>query len=311
MLSQVRLVHFLQGSAMTEGIDKAQLKETIQSFQITNEELRGSTSGPRAADPSGLGLCEENCAPLLAKTEAAIEASSAVGRGKKWFSRLFIFALGLFLVDVFFLSRGVFQDSHVFQFMLTAGLTTAHLDQIHAKTETLLLHFQSLMEQLRSWIGVDLPSLYSDVVDATSPHLATLREYLHAGAVAVLRFATDVGEAALEMWALLATRLEEELQASGGFRGALVENVTLFYETTLENVRWAWAHASVHLAEVWAFVVAQWTLVKGALESNEAAMGLWLAAIEGWELLSALVTSLVTRGYAWCDQSWAELQSMV
>merc|ERR1719334_2771259 len=57
-----------QGSTMTEKIDKAQLKETIQSFQITNEELRaaaapshrggGSGGGGVGAEPAGLGLCE-------------------------------------------------------------------------------------------------------------------------------------------------------------------------------------------------------------------------------------------------------------
>jgi len=79
----------------------------------------------------------------------------------------------------------------------------------------------------------------------------------------------------------------------------------------VENARWVWAHASAHAAEVWAFLVAQWTLVKAALESNEAALGLWFAAIEGWEIFSGFIANLVTQGYAWCSQSLAELQSMV
>jgi len=304
-----------QGSTMTEKIDKGQLKETIQSFQITNEELRASGApggrGSGAAEPAGLGLCEENCTPLLAKTEAAIEASSAVGRGKKWFLRLLTLAIGFLLVDVFLLSQGVFQNSYAFQILVAAGLSTAHLDQIHAKTEMLLQYSRSSMDQLRSWIGADLPALYSDAVDAMAPHLATLKEKAGEVGVVVARVAVDLSEAALELWAALAAKVEEELRTPGGVRGAIVENVTLAYETTVLHLQWAWAHASAHAAEVWAFLVAQWTLIKAALESNEAAMGIWLAVVEAWELIVSVITNLVTQGYAWCSQHLAELQSMV
>lgn len=303
-----------QGSTLTEKIDKAQLKETIQSFQITNEELRAAvapSSRGSGSVPPGLGLCEENCSPLLAKTEAAIEASSAVGRGKKWFLRLLSLAIGFLLIDVFFLSRGVFEDSNVFQILLATGLSSAHLDQIVAKTEMLLLYSQSSMQQLRAWIGADLPALYSDAVDAAAPHLIVMREKVAEVGFVVARLGRDVADAVLDLWALAAVKVEAEMSSSEGIVATIADKLTLVYETTLRNGQWAWAHASAHAAEVWAFLLAQWTLIKAALESNEAAMGIWLAVVEAWELLAAMVTNFLTRGYAWCSQSLAGLQSMV
>jgi len=302
-----------QGSKMTEKIDKAQLKETIQSFQITNEELRagGGSSSRSSGEPGGLSLCEENCLPLLAKTEAAIEASSTLGRGKKWFLRLLTLAIGFLLVDLFVLSRGIVEESLAFKGLLAAGLSTSHRDQIVAKTEMLMQKSQAYMQQLRLWIGDDLPALYADAVDAIAPHAATLRKTAtDAGVLLAKGFAVAL-DGAVDLWTTIAARVESDLSSTDGWAAIALENLTLVYDSTLENGRWLWANLSAHAAEVWAFLVVQWTLIKGALESNEAALGIWLAVIEVWELLVDVSTNLASQGYAWISQSLADLASMV
>ena len=305
---------------MTEKIDKAQLKETIQSFQITNEELRaaaapshrgGGGGGVMGAEPAGLGLCEENCSPLLVKTEAAIEASSAVGRGKKWFLRLLTLAIGFLLVDVFVISKGIFEDSHTFRLLLAAGLSSAHVDQIVAKLEMLLRYSESSMSRLREWIDADLPVMYSDAVETLTPYLASLKEKASAGGVAMANFAADLADSTSELWASVASRVDAELSSRDGFAASASEKLTLLYEMALGHALWAWAHMSAHAAEVWAFIVAQWTLIRAALESNEAAMGVWLGVVEAWRLLVALVMDLVAQASAWCDRGIAQFQSMV
>ena len=298
---------------MTEKIDKAQLKETIQSFQITNEELRaGNGSSSRSSgEPKGLGLCEENCRPLLAKTEAAIEASSAVGRGKKWFIRLLTLVIGFLLVDVFFLSKGVVEESLAFKSLLAAGLSTSHMDQIVAKTDMLMQKSQASMQQLRLWIGDDLPALYGDAVDAIAPHAAALRNLGGDAGVVIAESSAKALDVAVDLWTNVAARVETELSSTDGWAAIALEKLTMVYESTLENGRWAWAHLSAHAVEVWAFLVAQWTLVRGALESNEAALGIWLAVVEACELLVKVSTNLATQGYAWASQSLADLESMI
>jgi len=302
-----------QGSKMTEKIDKTQLKETIQSFQITNEELRAGcgSSSRSSGEPGGLGFCEENCIPLLVKTEAAIEASSAVGRGKKWFLRLLALVIGFFLVDIFVLSQGVVEESLLFKGLIAAGLSSSHLDQIVAKTEVLMQKFQTSMQQLRLWIGDDLPALYADAVDAISPHAAAFRKTTAEVGVVIAERSAKALDAAVDLWTNVAARVETELSSTDGWAAIAVEKITLVYESTLENGRWAWAHLSAHAADVWAFLVAQWTLVKEALESNEAALGIWLAVVEAWELCLKISTNLATQGYAWVSQSLADLQSMI
>jgi len=299
-----------QGSKMTEKIDKAQLKETIQSFQITNEELRagGGSSSRSSGEPGGLSLCEENCLPLLAKTEAAIEASSTLGRGKKWFLRLLTLAIGFLLVDLFVLSRGIVEESLAFKGLLAAGLSTSHRDQIVAKTEMLMQKSQASMQQLRLWIGDDLPALYADAVDAIAPHAATLRQTAADAGVLLAKGFAGALDGAVDLWTTIAARVESDLSSTDGWAAIALENLTLVYDSTLENGRWVWAHLSAHAAEVWAFLVAKWTLIKGALESNEAALGIWLAVIEVWELLVDVSTNLASQGYAWISQS---LESMV
>ena len=287
---------------MTEKISKGQLKETIQSFQITNEELRaGATSSSRQSGggvPAGLGLCEENCPPLLAKTEAAIEASSAVGRGKKWFLRLLTLAVGVLLVDVFVLARGVLEDSLAFRLLLAAGLSSAHLDQIVGKTEMLLERAQASMLQLRGWLDADLPALYSDAVDAAAPYSRVLREKALEAVVVVGGILYDGAVAAGDLWTSLVERVD-------------AEKIWRVYEESIRHLEWAWAHVSAHVAETWAFLVAQWTMVKEALESNEAALGLWLAVVETWELVVVAVTNVIAQTYAWCRQGFADFESMI
>lgn len=293
-----------QGTKMTEKISKGQLKETIQSFQITNEELRASAAPASSSRqsgggvPAGLGLCEENCPPLLAKTEAAIEASSAVGRGKKWFLRLLTLALGFLLVDVFVLARGVLEDSLAFRLLVAAGLSSAHLDQIVGKTEMLLERAQASLLQLRAWLGADLPALYADAVDAAAPYSRVLREKALEAAVVIGGILYDGAVAAGDLWTSLVERVD-------------AEKISRMYEESIRHLEWAWAHVSAHVAETWAFLVAQWTVVKDALESNEAALGLWLAVVEAWELVAAVVTNVVAQTYAWCRQSFADLESMI
>jgi len=303
-----------QGSKMTEKIDKAQLKETIQSFQITNEELRaggGSSSRSSSGDPAGLGLCEENCLPLLAKTEAAIEASSAVGRGKKWIFRLLALVIGFLLVDLFVLSQGVVEESLAFKGLLAAGLSTSHMDQIVAKTEMLMQKSQHSVQQIRLWIGDDLPALYADVVDAVSPHAAALRQTALDCGVLIAEMSSKALDAAVDAWTDVAARVEAELSSTDGWAAITLEKLTLVYESTLENGRWVWAHLSAHAAEVWALLVAQWTLVKEVLESNEAALGIWLAVVEAWELLVKVLTNLAQQAYSWVEQSLADSESVL
>jgi len=293
-----------QGTKMTEKISKGQLKETIQSFQITNEELRAGaapTSSSRQSGggvPAGLGLCEENCPPLLAKTEAAIEASSAVGRGKKWFLRLLTLAVGVLLVDVFVLARGVLEDSLAFRLLLAAGLSSAHLDQIVGKTEMLLERAQASMLQLRGWLDADLPALYADAVDAAAPYSRVLREKALEAVVVVGGILYDGAVAAGDLWTSLVERVD-------------AEKIWRVYEESIRHLEWAWAHVSAHVAETWAFLVAQWTMVKEALESNEAALGLWLAVVETWELVVVAVTNVIAQTYAWCRQGFADFESMI
>lgn len=300
-----------QGSKTTEQIDKGQLKETIQSFQITNEELRATAGSSPKSEPAGLGLCEENCLPLLAKTEAAIEASSAVGKGKKWIFRLLFLVVGFLLIDLFVLSRGVVEESLAFKGLLAAGLSTAHMDQIVAKTEVLAQKSQHALQQLCLWIGDDLPALYADAVDAILPHAASLRQHASNAVVAISEVSTKAVDAAVDLWTDVAARVESELSSTDGWTAIVLEKLTFLFDSTLENGRWAWAHLSAHAAEVWAWLATQWTLVKAALESNEAAMGIWLAVVEAWELLIKIATDLATQGYALVSHGVSELQSMI
>lgn len=277
-----------QGSKITSKIDKNQLKETVRSFQVTNEELKAVSK----QTPAGLQLCEDSCQPLLDKTVMAIQQASAVGRGARLFLRGLSLLFGLMIIDVLILSKGQPEESFTFKSLRNAGLSP-YLDQVMVKTTHLLLI-------ARDWVTVDLPIIYSQAVEFVSPYMLIVKEYIFIFISVVWKYLQDGFQHLSHGVNLAVDYVERE---APGFKESALKRIAHTYETIHQYGLFILRKVSEHGLDIWVLVVGHIEDLKSALQGSETFMRIWAAVLETWEIVTKIVFELVGQLYTWFQQN--------
>eukprot|EP00063_Salmo_salar_P086935 XP_014061770.1 PREDICTED: transmembrane protein 214-like isoform X2 [Salmo salar] len=146
------------------------LQETVQSFRVTNEELRDT------ANSTDLQDCNKLCHCLQVKMS---------GRGFPWsrlFMALLVFAAGFITHDI--RSRGSFTDSSTASYLHSSGVMGVS-QQAWSKVTL-------YSQQGFSWLDTNTPYYYSECVRVLSPVLENNWERIKNAAVYISQLATQL-----------------------------------------------------------------------------------------------------------------------
>ncbi|XP_035279520.1 transmembrane protein 214 [Anguilla anguilla] len=146
------------------------LQETVQSFKVTNEEMRSSTSSLEVLE------CNELCNSLQLKMK---------GRGFPWTRLLMavlVFAAGFLVHDI--RSQGSFKASATAGYLQQSGLLSVS-QQAWGKVS----HYS---QEGVSWLETNAPYYYSEAVTAVGPVLEVAWEKTKVGAVFVVEQCSDL-----------------------------------------------------------------------------------------------------------------------
>ncbi|KAI1897684.1 hypothetical protein AGOR_G00085820 [Albula goreensis] len=146
------------------------LQETVQSFKVTNEEMRTSASSQEVLE------CNDLCNSLQLKMR---------GQGFPW-SRLLlammVFATGFLIHDI--RSQGSFKASSTARYLQQSGLMSVS-QQAWSKVS----HYS---QEGISWLETNAPYYYSEAVTAVGPILEVAWEKTKIAAVFIVEQCSDV-----------------------------------------------------------------------------------------------------------------------
>lgn len=162
--SSLLLQHLVRSWDTTSKTMKKSLKETLQSFRVTNEEF-----SKKAPNSKEMEQCETACQSLLRKMK---------GRGIPWFRILLVallFTLGFLIHDI--RTHGSFQASSTAGVLQQTGLL-ALSQQVWSKGSEFVQHGHS-------WLERNVPVYYSQAVEVLGPVLELIWEKSRDGIILV------------------------------------------------------------------------------------------------------------------------------
>ncbi|XP_056419674.1 transmembrane protein 214 [Hyla sarda] len=162
--SSLLLKHLLKSWDTTSKLMKKSVRETVQSFRVTNEEFSKKSPNSREVEQ-----CESTCQALLKKMK---------GRGFPWF-RIFlvalVFASGFVIHDV--RTHGSFHASSTASALQHTGLTPL-AQQAWSKGSYAAQH-------CHSWLERNVPVYYAQAVEVLGPVLEMMWEKSRDGFILV------------------------------------------------------------------------------------------------------------------------------
>ncbi|KAM4600894.1 transmembrane protein 214 [Polymixia lowei] len=168
--SSLLLNHLLKSWNILPPKLRKNLQETVQSFRVTNEEMRD------AVESQDLQECNTLCQNLQVKMR---------GRGFPWsrlLMALLVFAAGFIVQDI--RSHGSFADSNTAQYLQSSGITAVS-QQAWSKVTLYSKHGFS-------WLETNTPHYYSECVHVLGPLMEQGLEKAKTTAILVSENATQL-----------------------------------------------------------------------------------------------------------------------
>ncbi|CAH1773178.1 unnamed protein product [Owenia fusiformis] len=282
--SSVLLEHFLtQWDKVSSKVDKTQLKETINAFSITNEEL--ATQGKTTAD--GYKNCVQNCKLLLLK----------MSKGRfPWGLMFFLFfaaIAGLVAYDIVTSKTG-FKGSRTSQMLKDAGVLV-FLEHLYNRITV-------YTGKATGWLQDNVPYYYGQVCSVVGPYLTLAWESLVAGALYIVALFKATNQWVVEKWPVFLEWLEAKFP---GLQDSITEYFWLTWGFIVTWSLWLWQHLQYYGAIMWQHIahygaiVWHYMGVYGAIAWNTIllwSMWAWQHVVYAWAVISNWLLENIFKG---------------